>query len=310
MRISSIGSYNYYNNSRPELNRYEHKALKNDTVSFSSNLHLKELNPAYRFCMSLFKRSILASRRRLSPTIEGLEGKLNEVSIPLKGNKKIIAYDINPNKTEKYIVFFHGSSLNISNCQQTYKEVLDANFAVLAPEFSGFGKNNPMKVNEFTIEDDVEGILKYLKTKNIKPENTGIIGHSLGSFATILAAEKMPDLKFMVIIAPVNTIQYEINNIINNKKFKIPLYLKKLIKICPAILNPLGKIFKTEDRLSKSNIPLHIIHSANDKLIPVQSSIELSQKAKNLKELRIPQTGGHGLEKNKLDELRKILDNY
>ena len=318
MRITAINNYTggavYHtaHKKRNEYNFYPNKTSliqqnTNDTVSFSG-LNLKKYNPAYRFCMRLFERSQIASRRRISPPIAELEGKINEIKIPLKGRKKIVAYDINPDNREKYILYFHGTSQNISNCQQIYKEFLNSNYAVLAPEYSGFGKNKSRLANEFTMEEDIEGAVKYLlKKKKIKPENIGIAGHSLGGFAATRTAEKIPEAAFLILISPVNTLIYEFENIVKQKRFKVPRFYQFIYKHYPKILNPLEKIFKTEERIAKTKIPLYIIHSANDSLIPVKSSKELALKSKSLRELIILDGGGHRMDSTKIASVHEIL---
>lgn len=311
MLISPISSFNTKSQHKPSYTSPANicnTKPEYDTVTFSGKFHLKQYNPAYRFCMRLFERSQIASRRRFSPPINELKGKLNEVFIPLKNRRKIAAYDINPENTDKYVLFFHGSSQNITNCQTVYKEILDAKFAVLAPEYSGFGKNKQIYANEFTLEDDIEGTLDYLlKKKKIKPENIGIAGHSLGGFAATSVAEKIPEAAFLVLISPINSLSYEVENLVKNKKFKIPKIFHYIYKRYPKILNPLERIFKTEERITNCKAPLYIIHSANDNMIPVKSSKALACKSKTLRELLILPEGGHRIDILKLEALRSIL---
>lgn len=312
MLISPVSSFNINNKYKHTLTpsaKISNIKPQYDEVSFNGNLHLKQYNPAYRFCMRLFERSQIASRRRFSPPIETLKGKLNEIHIPLKNHRRIAAYDINPENTDKYVLFFHGSSQNITNCQTVYKEILDAKFAVLAPEYSGFGKNKSVYANEFTLEDDIEGTLDYLlKKKKIKPENIGIAGHSLGGFAATSVAEKIPEAAFVVLISPINSLSYEVENLVKNKKFKIPKIFQYIYKRYPKILNPLERIFKTEERIANCKAPLYIIHSSNDNMIPVKSSKALACKSRTLRELLILPEGGHRIDKSKLNALRSILD--
>lgn len=278
-----------------------------DKVSFEGSA-FRKYNPTYNFCLNLFKRSQLASRRRFSAPIDELNGIMNEVSINLKGRGKIVAYDINPKNLDRYIIFFHGASQNITNTQSAYKQILNSDFAVLAPEYTGFGKNKPAKTDEFTLMKDIDGVLKYLNTnKNIKPENIGIVGHSLGGFAALLAAEKSEKSPFVVLISPLNSLYFEVDTILTNSKFKVPKFVKFIYKKFPSILKTLDRIFKSEERVANCKVPLYILHSLNDKLIPVESSINLASKAKNLKELIILQTGGHELGTAKLNTLSDII---
>ncbi len=313
MRISAIGTYRTAH--APLQNKKELNASANninltvqnrDSVSFEG-FSLKKYNPAYRFCMQLFERSQIASRRRISQPIPELRGKLREVMLPIKGRRKIVAYDINPDNRENYIVFFHGTSQNISNCQAAYKEFLNSNYAVLAPEYSGFGKNKSKLADEYTLEDDIAATVRYLKKKKIKPENIGIVGHSLGGFAATRIAEEIPDAKFMILVSPVNTLSYEAENIVKQRKFKVPKFYQYIYKHYPKILAPLDRIFKTEERIARTKVPLYIIHSANDNLIPVKSSKSLAMKSKSLRELVILDGGGHRMDETKIESIHNIL---
>ena len=313
MRISAIGTYRTAHaplQNKKELNASANNINLNvqnrDSVSFEG-FSLKKYNPAYRFCMQLFERSQIASRRRISQPIPELRGKLREVMLPIKGRRKIVAYDINPDNRENYIVFFHGTSQNISNCQAAYKEFLNSNYAVLAPEYSGFGKNKSKLADEYTLEDDIAATVRYLKKKKIKPENIGIVGHSLGGFAATRIAEEIPDAKFMILVSPVNTLSYEAENIVKQRKFKVPKFYQYIYKHYPKILAPLDRIFKTEERIARTKVPLYIIHSANDNLIPVKSSKSLAMKSKSLRELVILDGGGHRMDETKIESIHNIL---
>ena len=281
-----------------------------DAVSFSG-FNLKNYNPAYKFGFRfLFESSQINSRKRFSPTISGMEGKLKEVFIPLnnKAKDKIVAYDINPDNTDKYIIFFHGSSQNISNCQRIYKEILESKFAVLAPEYSGYGKNKPIKADESTLNADIDAALKYLKDKGIKPQNIGVVGHSFGGYAAVSAVAKEPDAAFAVLISPLNSFRYEVENVMKSKRFKMPKAFLYAYKMFPNMLKPLENMLKTEERISKSNVPFYIIHSVNDNWIPVKSSQSLASRAKLLKKLIILEKGGHHVDDGKLDVLKEILE--
>ena len=281
-----------------------------DEVAFSG-LKLKKYNPAYNFGFRmLFESSQVNSRKRFSPVISGLNGLLNEVSIPLKKHgESIVAYDINPNNTDKYVIFFHGSSQNISNCQTVYKEILDSKFAVLATEYSGYGKNRPIKADEFTLNDDIDAALRYLKDKGIKPENIGIAGHSFGGFAAALAATKQKNAAFVILMSPLNSLHYEVENVMNSKRFKVPKLFKYLYKFFPNILKPLENVFKTEEKLANSKVPVYIVHSKNDKWIPWHSSKNLAERNEFVKKFVILEKGGHSIDEGKLKVFRSILEN-
>lgn len=292
-----------YNNTENRHLSYVNK----DSITFTG-LNIRKINPVYPLLMKLFNRSIVASRRRFVPIIDSLKGKVNEVSILTKDKKRLMAWDIRTGNSDKYILYFHGASQNISNNQIIYEAFLKKGYNVLAGEYRGFGKNKPSKTNEHTIYKDVIAMQEYLIKQGVKPENIGIAGHSLGGFAATIAAEQNPKAPFLILLSPVNSLNYELNNFLKRPRIKIPKLVEKCIKFFPQIIKPLNKIFKTEERLSKISIPTFIIHASNDKIIPFQSSISLSKKCKNLKDFVELKTGGHTLETSKIDAVNKILN--
>lgn len=307
--ISPIIGNRIYNRSFVDNN------TKNNNLSYTScnnvsftGLNTRKINPIYPLLIKLFNRSIIASRRRFVPINEALKNKISEVSILTKDKKRLIAWDIKTGNSNKYILYFHGSSQNISNNQAIYETFLKKGYNVLAGEYRGFGKNQPSKANENTIYKDVIAMQDYLIKQGVKPENIGIVGHSLGGFAATIAAEQNPKSAFLILLSPINSLNYELENFLKRPRIKIPKLIEKCIKNFPQIIKPLNKIFKTEERLSKISVPTFLVHASNDKIIPLQSSKSLSEKCKNLKGFIELKTGGHTIESSKLEAIDRILD--
>lgn len=292
-----------YNDTKNNDLSYANKA----NVSFAG-FNTRKINPVYPLLMKLFNRSIIASRRRFVSIVDSLQGKVNEVTIFTKDKKRLMAWDIRTGDSDKYVLYFHGASQNVSNNQTIYETFLKKGYNVLAGEYRGFGKNKPSKADENTIYKDVTAMQEYLIKQGVRPENIGIAGHSLGGFAATIAAEQNPKAPFLILLSPVNSLNYELDNFLKRPRIKIPKLVEKCIKIFPQIIKPLNKIFRTEERLSKISIPTFIIHASNDKIIPFQSSKSLSKKCKNLKDFVELKTGGHGLESSKIEAINKILN--
>ena len=219
------------------------------------------------------------------------------------GNKVLHAWDMNPNNSKKYILFFHGMGQNISSNQALYRKMIKKGFGVLSCEYGGFGYNND-KFNRAAINDTVEMSLKYLKNKKI--ENIGVTGYSMGSFPAIEAASQNPNTKFLVLIAPFNSLKSEVSNIIQWNIIKIPKVFKFLLKKFPFLLNGLDGMFKTQERLADVNAPTYLIHAAGDKVVSSKSVQKLVGSAKNIKDVIELQEGGHSMDDAKIGAFFKL----
>ena len=215
--------------------------------------------------------------------------------------------DINPNNSDKYMVFFHGIGQNVTSNQEIYKTMIDKGYGVLASEYGGFG-NSTGRISRNSVKRIAGTLMKYLEGKGIKRENIGVVGFSMGSFPSLELTSKLKNSKFLVLISPFNSFNNELPVITNGKVIKLPKVLKKLIDKFPYIITHLDNIFKTQFNVKKTNVPVYLIHSADDRLVPVKSTKELAKHTKNLREFKLVETGGHNIEKNKIAAFNNLKD--
>ena len=157
-------------------------------------------------------------------------------------------------------------------------------------------------------KNKTKSVLEYLNNKGVTPQNTGVIGFSMGSFPAIETAAKNKDLKFLILISPFNSLRNEIETLTMRSTVKLPYWIKYGIKKFPFILKHLDNIFKTKAKINRIKSPIYIIQSANDKIVPLKSTEELTKKARNLKEFIVLEEGGHNIEENKLKAFNDLSE--
>lgn len=302
MKIQSQNLYyKSYNNNTRQSNQ---PGFKSYTYNPATKFSFANLNPVTLYVNKLFERSLVASRRRIQSISPKLFPYTKEITL-----KKSYAWDINRDNRKKYLLALHGTSQNISNLQLLYEAVLEKTpYAILAPEFRGFGKNKPATVSEKTFVEDASAGLDYLKKqRGIKPEDVCVMGHSLGGFVASKVAQKNPDLGRLILVSSIDSLEHESVSFEKGTRNKLPKYIRFLFKNFKILRRPLLKLFKTNDCLKDVKAPVDIIHSGNDFLIKPASSKNLASKCKNLSSLTILDSGGHGMDSGKINTIVSIL---
>ncbi len=294
--IYPINNYSFSN-----LN---HKNNPNFT-GFSNTL--RKLSPYNFYMEKIFDRYTHISKNRWMPIDETIKPNLNILKLS-KEKYSTEAWEINPNNSrKKYIIFFHGLGQNTSSNQDIYKKILKKGYALLAPEYGEFGKNTD-KISAKVIQKQTEMAIEYLNKKGISNERIGVIGFSMGSFPAIEMASKNKDLKFLVLISPLNSLRNEVDLLTKGTTVKLPKLLKYGINKFPFLLNHIDNIFKNNKKLKSIQSPVYLIHSVNDKIVPQKSTEDIAHKVMNLKQFILLEKGGHVIEENKLNAFDQLID--
>ena len=264
----------------------------------------KKISPFNIYMQKIFDRYSVISKNRWFPIDEALKPHLKTLALT-KGKKTIQIWDINPNNSKKYVIFYHGLGQNISSNQEMYKKILEKGYAVLAPEYNSFEKSG---ISEKTIRENTETAIKYLKEKGVMNEDIGIVGFSMGSFPAIETASNNKNLKFLVLISPFNSMRNEAELLTKGKTVKLPKLMKYFIKKFPFLLKHLDNTFKTSKKMKGIDAPVYLIHSSNDKIVSQKSTEELAKMTNNLKKLVILEKGGHAIDINKLNAFDNLSD--
>ncbi len=299
MLITPINSINY------NQYKYYKSQNKSNNVSFTGlQSELQRISPLNAQMEKFLKRYKYISKNRIYPVDKEIQQSLQIITLKTRNNVSKV-WDINPDNSDKYIIFYHGLGQNISSNQEFYKSALKKGYGLLAPEYGGFG-DSIGSISEKSIKENTQSVIKYLASKGIKPENTGIVGFSMGSFPALTIAQKNEKFKFLILISPFNSIKNEKELLLNGNSIKLPETIKFLINKFPFLINLADSSFQNLQKIKKIKFPVYFIQAENDTVIPLKSTKELAKNSKNLKEFILLKTGGHSIEHSKIDAFNNL----
>ena len=186
------------------------------------------------------------------------------------------------------VLYLKGNSKSIKGWGKFAVDFTRHNYDVFMLDYRGFGKSTGRR-SQKAIKRDLQ--LVYDRLKEIVPEHKIILyGRSLGSgFATKLASMNHP--KMLILDAP----YYSLTKV--TKRYMPFMPLSILLKY------PLP----TYKWLKYVECPIHIIHGTDDKLIPYNTSVKLSQIKPDLTRLYTVIGGGHK-NMNSFESYHTMLD--
>lgn len=289
------------------LNSYQQKTQ----ISYKGGAnYINKANPASHYLDKFFNNAARQTLVKFDDIMPTLEGKIKTVKI-----KNISAWDINPKKSQNYVLFLHGMSQNVSNYQRMYEKLLSKNQGVFAVEYRGYGVNKKNKVSENKLRKDVELAYNYLtETKGIKPQNITVIGHSLGGALATNFASKHPEIKSLILLCPIVKPSFIGEKFKTNKNLGIGM--PNCIKNITDRLKPLKWLldfrFNSMNKMKKNTVPTYIIQSRNDSVTTIGGARILAKVARRQNILKgfisLP-LGGHKVDSAKIEAISKIFDN-
>lgn len=252
-----------------------------------------------------FKTSIRGSKRPYIPIEDDLKAISKRLKLKVGKKEEIEALDINPNNSDKYIIFLHGFSQNITNNQPLYKKLKDSKFGILAIDYRGYGKNKPsLNIYERDLDKDVSSAITYLTQKGVK--EIGLVGHSFGGYLASRISKKKP-IDFQILIAPMISLEFWLRKVLKRPKTnRVEL---SYIKYIPGFKEQYLKVFDITKHFNGNNTPTYLIHSAKDMYIQAAKINELTKHIPNLQTYTILKHGGHKMDDAKISAIRELLDN-
>ncbi|MCM1265014.1 MAG: alpha/beta fold hydrolase [Candidatus Gastranaerophilales bacterium] len=272
------------------------------------------INPVAKYLRNYMNNSAKASRNNLEPVIPELVGKIKTVTMKSSGGKTISAWDINPEKSENYVLFLHGMAQNVTNYQPLYKKLLAKNTGILALEYRGYGANSSAVCSEYKLSKDVERAYKFLtKERGVKPQNITVIGHSMGGALAVDFAQKHKDLKSLILVAPITHTDSL------NPKFwqhkKLGMGISEKLYSFGQKFTPLrwltARNYNSLENIKNVETPVHIIHSNNDSVTSTKGARRFAAQARKqgiLKDITILKSGGHKVDSAKVDLISEIIE--
>lgn len=209
--------------------------------------------------------------------------KYEEISIETPENEIINAWFL-PSETKeksKYVIFFHGNAGNLSSHLQSFYWLPKEGFNVLAFDYRGFGKSTGSPSVNGSIKDSL-AVIKYLENKISKNDKISVIGQSIGGAISITAVSKWQKVN--------NKSKIKNHIIISSFPSYRKIAREKLSELWLTKIFAYPLSFIISDSLSpqhfinEHNVPVLILHSKNDRIVPIEHGRNLFKKFKNKKE--------------------------
>ncbi|MBT8369049.1 MAG: lysophospholipase [Deltaproteobacteria bacterium] len=181
---------------------------------------------------------------------------------------------------ERYLLYLHGSALNIGANITHARRFHQMGFSVLLVSYRGYGKSDGTFPTEAQVYSDAQAAWAYLvEQKGIDPGAIFIYGHSLGGAVAIQLALNNPAAGGLIVEATFTSIA--------DMARRIPKY-----RIFPIALI-VHQRFDSIKKVSRLQVPVLYIHGTNDKFVPHAMSHELYKRTASSKQLKLIDGGGH-----------------
>jgi hypothetical protein len=198
-----------------------------------------------------------------------------------------------PSPDGKVVLFCHGNADNISYFTDSIKQFYDMGFGVLAFDWRGYGRSEGEPSEEGTYLDVLAAWQFLTEKKRIPPSNIIVLGRSLGgSPAAWLCSVRKP------LAAVIESSFYSLKEIAAQRYPFFPVGIILRYK------------YETGEYLKKAKCPVLIVHSRDDKVVPISHGkrlFEAAQRPKKFLEIKGTHRNGHLTSKNYVSEFKNFI---
>lgn len=191
-----------------------------------------------------------------------------------------------PKVSKGCVAFFHGNAQNRSSHFYHLYWLISESYDYYIFDYPGFGQTKGDPTPENTVSTAM-GIIKYIANQNCK--RMIVYGHSLGGQIAMRAAwEVREKVKIDLLVIDSSFLSYQDigNNVLRRSA------LTWLISPLSYLL--LSDKWAMEERIKDFvNIPLVVIHTKTDQVVPFKFGEEVYKKARGDKEFWIKEKGNH-----------------
>ncbi|ABK44295.1 conserved hypothetical protein [Magnetococcus marinus MC-1] len=188
------------------------------------------------------------------------------------GNETLTSWFIEGDPIKPVVLFFHGNASNIGDLDDYAQLFHDMGYSTLLLEYRGYGKSSG-RPSEVGLYADARAAWEYLTaTRQIAPQRIVLFGHSLGGGPACWLAE-----------------QAAVAGLVLEGTFtSIPDRAAELYPWLPTRL--LVKVyFPNMQRLARLQVPLLVVHSQEDAVIPIAHGRALYRAARGPKSMVVTQ---------------------
>lgn len=197
--------------------------------------------------------------------------KAQEINYKAKDGTELYGWAVKPRKGKKMIVFYHGNSYNIAKFIYKLKPLTDQGYGVFIGEYRGFGGIDG-EITQKGLETDAMAVIDKLHSWGYRNKQIVLYGMSLGSHTSSYVAANSKGGKFAGLI-----LEVPFDSLLNVVKQRI------------WSLFPFDMIVKDKydniDHVKSLNIPVLIMASNHDKVVPIQRALKLFDAVNEPKEM-------------------------
>ncbi len=209
-------------------------------------------------------------------TPKDLAWKYEEIKLISEDNIKLSAWFVpSIEKSDKVIILLHGYPADKANLLQ-WSQFLHQDFNLFFLDFRYFGQSEGMLTTiGFHEQKDLQAVLDYLAKRQFK--NIGVMGFSLGGAVGILTASHESRVKVIVTdstFANIDLMGWEFYKNLFFLKYPLTFLTKLWAQIFLGI-NADG--IAPEKAAAKLQIPVLLIHSKKDQIIPFENAQRLQK---------------------------------
>jgi pimeloyl-ACP methyl ester carboxylesterase len=198
-----------------------------------------------------------------------------------RANERIHAWWIPAeNPGDRYLLYLHGSALNIGANITHARRFQGLGFSVLLISYRGYGNSDGAFPSEATVYSDAQAAWSYLtEQKGIDPGSIFIYGHSLGGAVAIELAVKHPSAAGLIIESTFTSIADMARGMPRYRLFPLELIVHQR--------------FDSIRKVGRLQVPVLYLHGTADRLVPPEMSRELYRQTASAKRLKFISGGGH-----------------
>lgn len=175
----------------------------------------------------------------------------------------------------RVIVYFQGNAGHRGGRADRIRDYLAAGFGVLLVGYRGYG-GNPGEPTEAGLYEDARANLRFLATRNLRPEQIVLFGESLGTAVAIQMATEFPVLA-LILEAPLASITH-------SARVRYPLFAFDFL---------VRDKFNSLTKIGKVKVPLLLVHGEKDSTTSVRFGRMIYDAANEPKRAHFIAEAGH-----------------
>jgi fermentation-respiration switch protein FrsA (DUF1100 family) len=206
----------------------------------------------------------------------GLSEQMHEVAIPTSDGLTLSSWWAPPVRADRrVIVYLHGNAGHRGSRADRIRDYLAEGYGVLLVGYRGYG-GNPGQPTEAGLYQDARANLAFLAKEKVRPEQTVLLGESLGTAVAIQMATEFPILA-LILEAP-------LASVLHSARARYPLFAFDFL---------VRDKFNSLRKIGKVKVPLLLIHGEKDRTTAVRFGRMLYDAANEPKRAHFIAEAGH-----------------